>query len=168
MPRRRDRHKEPKDQNLQHQPPHDDILPPLHSVPVLRLHQHAGSPRLDEETEDVACDEDLGDPGGAHEGVGGGVGAEDEAAEDHVDGGGEEDGGDEDEDGLDDVGDFVGEVGVGGCAGAVADGFELGGGWVSGYIEGVRYGVDVLGGCFWAGFLVRFCVLKYWKEKCCI
>ena len=53
--------------------------------------------------EDVAQDEDLGEPVGPDDGVLRGVEAGGEAPEDHVDGGGEERGAEEEEERLDDV-----------------------------------------------------------------
>lgn len=125
VPCRRNPNEEPEDEDLQHETAEDDVLTALHAVRVGGFDEHGGAAGLDEEAEDVAADEDLCEPGGADDGVGGGVGALDEAAEDHVDGGGEEDGGDEDEDGLYYVGHLSFEVLVGGGAGGITDGFEL-------------------------------------------
>ena len=56
-----------------------------------------------QETQHVGRDKYLGEPGGADEGVALAVDPAYDAAEDHVDGGGEEGGPDEDEQGLQDV-----------------------------------------------------------------
>lgn len=80
---------------------------------------------MHEETENVTCDEDFGDPVGADDGVACRVGAHDEATEDHVDGCCEENRRNEDEDGLDDVRGLIIEVSMSSCASCVADGLEL-------------------------------------------
>lgn len=75
---------------------------------------------MDHEAEDVAEDEDLGQPADRDDAGALGLDGADDAAERHVEGGREEDGGEEDEEGLDDVGDeFAGQV-VGYCSAAVA------------------------------------------------
>lgn len=114
----RDDDEEAEDDDLHEEAAEDDALGEL----LLALHDHhAGAGGLDHEGDDVARDEEEGEALGADEGVGFAVDAADDAAEDHVDGGGEEGWGDEDEDALDDVGDeLVGFV-SGGYSGSVAD-----------------------------------------------
>lgn len=70
---------------------------------------------LDHEGEEVAADEDFGDPGGADEGEVCGIDEENDAPVDHVDCGGVERGREQDEEQLDNIG---GEV----CG--VVDGHE--------------------------------------------
>lgn len=60
---------------------------------------------MDAEGEDVAGDEEFGEPVGSNDGVGFRVCGTDDAAESHVDCCCEEGGRDEDEEGLEDVGD---------------------------------------------------------------
>jgi hypothetical protein len=80
------------------------------------------------QAEDVAADKDLGQPVDSDQRVFGRVCAADEAAENHVDGSCEEDGGQEDERGLDDVGCFAFSIVVGCRASGVSYSFALG--WV--------------------------------------
>ena len=80
------------------------------------------------QAEDVAADKDLGQPVDSDQRVFGRVCAADEAAENHVDGSCEEDGGQEDERGLDDVGCFAFSIIVGCRASGVSYSFALG--WV--------------------------------------
>jgi hypothetical protein len=86
---------------------------------------------MDIQAEDVAANEDLGQPVDSYQRVFGRVCAEDEATEDHIDGSCEEDGRQEDECGLDDVGCFLFCVVVGCGASGVTYGFTLG--WMLAY-----------------------------------
>ena len=81
------------------------------------------------QAENVAPNEELGQPVHSDQRVLSRVCAADETTEDHVDGGCEEDGCEEDERGLDDVGGYVLGVVVGCGSGGVAYGFALE--WVS-------------------------------------
>jgi hypothetical protein len=125
MPDRSNNNEEPKDENLQDQTTQDDVLPAFKPVLVVGGNKHTGTASLDHETQDIAADEDLGDPGSTDERVLGRVCALDETAQNHVDRGGEEDGGQEDESGLDDVGRFGSGVTVCCGAGRVAYRFAL-------------------------------------------
>ncbi|KAL9577824.1 MAG: hypothetical protein Q9212_006121 [Teloschistes hypoglaucus] len=100
MKNRRHQHKKPKDQNLQKQAPQNDILAQLRLIRVCGCH-YPPATGLDEESEDIADDEDFRDPARADEGEGCGVRSEYEAVERHVYCGGEEGGGDENEERLD-------------------------------------------------------------------
>ena len=125
MPGRRNHNEESKDEDLQNQAPQDDVLSSLDAIAILGLDEHACATRLYEKTENVTRDKDSCDQAGAHNGVGCGICAEDQASQNHVDGSGEEDRSDEDQDGLSNVRGLVGEIGVGSSTGAVPDGFKL-------------------------------------------
>jgi hypothetical protein len=125
VPNRRNNNKETKDEDLQDEAAEDDVFAALKAVLAGGGDEHACAACLDEEAENVAADEELGEPCGAYERVLYGVGSLYETSEDHVYGGCEEDGGEEDECGLNDVGCFGCGVAVCCGAGRVAYGFTL-------------------------------------------
>jgi hypothetical protein len=81
---------------------------------------------MDIQAENVAANEDLGQPVDSYQRVFGRVCTANEATKDHIDGSCEEDGRQEDECGLDDVGCFPFCVVVGCGASRVTYGFTLG------------------------------------------
>lgn len=99
---------EAEDDDLEDQTAHDDVGPHVGvrlAVPGTGPDAEAGPAGLDEEAEDVAEDEDAGEPVEADERELGAVDGPDDAAQRHVEGRGKEDRTQEEEDGLQDVGD---------------------------------------------------------------
>lgn len=62
MPYTRDCYEESEDQDLQYQPTEDDVLACLEPRCIVGFDEHSCTATLDEEAEDVADNEDLGDP----------------------------------------------------------------------------------------------------------
>lgn len=89
--------KEAKDDDLDAETSHDDVLAELDVAARLGLGQETASAGLGEEGEDVAGYKELGHPAELDEGVRVAVGERDDACEDHVDGGCEEGGCEEEE-----------------------------------------------------------------------
>lgn len=89
---------EPEEDELHGQAQQDDCLARVHR---LGLGEQARAHDLHQEGEHVADDEDLCEARGLDRGERGAVEVKDQAAEDHVDRGGEEGGGDEEAEGLD-------------------------------------------------------------------
>jgi hypothetical protein len=89
MPHTRDDDEYAENDNLENQPAENDVLAPANTICVVGLDQHARAARLDEEAQNVATDEDLGEPVDADNRVVGAVGAAHEPTEDHVHRGGE-------------------------------------------------------------------------------
>lgn len=112
---------EPKEDELHGQAQQDDGLARVHR---LRLGEQARAHDLHQEGEDVADYEDLCEARGLDRGESGAVEVEDQAAEDHVDRGGEEGGRDEEAEGLDHEEAEVGGVGGGEIAADVACDFD--------------------------------------------
>lgn len=148
-----DDEEEAEEDQLHEQADHDDVLAEVELALVglvgrgLRG-EHAAAQALDQEGQHVAADEDLGEPVGADEREALAARDDDEAAEEHVHGRGEEGGREEDGEGLDDVGGFVVDVFGGDGAGGVADYFD----------------------CVWSGLLVdgeaaRAMGWVFWKTK---
>lgn len=112
---------EPKEDELDGEAQQDDGLARVHRF---RLGEQARAHDLDQEGEDVADDEDLCEARGLDRGERGAVEVEDQAAEDHVDRGGEQGGGDEEAEGLDHEEAEAGGVGRGEEAAQVACDFD--------------------------------------------
>lgn len=122
----------PEEQQLHHQPQDNDALALLNLVGIEDVAgsargEDAAAEQLHEEGDDVAADEDAGQPGAADGAERLGARGGDDAREDHVHGRGEEGGRDEDEEGLDDEGGAGVGVADGDVAREVADGFDCGG-----------------------------------------
>jgi hypothetical protein len=95
VPCARDDDEEQEDQDLQDETTEDDVLAHLDTILIFGLHKHTSTAALDKETKDISSHEDLCEPVGAYERVRCGVSAHDQASEDHVDGGSEQDRGDQ-------------------------------------------------------------------------
>ena len=116
---------ESEDEDLEDQTAQNDVLAHLEAVRIIGLHEHTTATTLNEEAEDISGNEYFGDPCSSYYRVRCGLGAEEQATEDHVHGSGEEDRCDEDEYRLDNVWRRCHSIAMSSRTGTIADGFEL-------------------------------------------
>lgn len=127
--------KEAEDENLQDQTAEDNMLAQVDIALLLGLGEHSAARALHEEAHDVAGDKDARDPLRADQRVRFGAAAPHDARQDHVDGGGEEDGREQDQQRLADVGPDGRRVGMRSDAADVADCFD----WL--HVSNWRFGM---------------------------
>lgn len=98
-----DDNEEDEEDDLDSETGENDVVSEIHLGLRLGGHENAGTAALDQERDDIAGDEDFGEPLGLDHGEVLAVQEDDDAPEYHVDGGGEQVGPEQEEGGLQDV-----------------------------------------------------------------